>query len=54
MQVSTKYTSNTVNLSSDIPKAVSASYYVYMFAITGDNSEPITKPSFCWHVSNFS
>lgn len=46
IKVSSTYLSHTVSLNGAIPKAIYSKYSRYMFAITGDNDEPMAKPSF--------
>lgn len=53
MKVSYTYISYTVGFSGALPKPISLKYSMYGFPITGDNSEPIAKPSLYWFMSGY-
>lgn len=54
MEVLSKYLSHTVGFSGAVPKAIFSEYFMYMLAITGENSELIGKLSSCWYMSDSS
>lgn len=48
-----EFLNHNVGIRACVPIAFSSEYSMYMFTITGNNGEPITKPCSCWYMSDY-
>lgn len=52
MNVPSIYLMHNVGFSGAFSEAISSQFSMYIFAISGDNGEPIVKSFSCWYISD--